>query len=192
MIFKEIDPRKLNINEHELTARMSAPCDLGNGILAKLYGELVSVAKPAYVAMRVELNEQNGGVTVGNFHSSSKALAKLCAGCASSIALVATLGVGVDRLILKRALTSKAEAFMIDAIADALIEALCDHAEEDVSRGFITNGRFSPGYSDIELSLGEEIIALTTAEKALGIKLTDSGLMVPKKSVNALIPIKDV
>ena len=191
MIFKEIDPRELNINKHELSARMSAPCDLEDGIFAELYGELVSVAKPTYVAMRVELTEQNGGITVGKFHSSSKALTKLCQGCISSIALVATLGIGVDRLIFKRTQTSKAEAFIIDAMADALVEALCDLAEKEVSSGLLTNGRFSPGYSDIELLLGEELITLTAAEKVLGIKFTESGLMVPKKSVNALIPIKD-
>ncbi len=192
MIFKEIDPKKLNINKHELSARMSAPCDLEDGIFAKLYAELLLIAKPAYVAGRVELTEQNGGITGGKFNSRSKALVKLCQGCSSCIAFVATLGMGVDRLIFKRAQISKAEAFMIDAISDALIEALCDLAEEELGQGVMTNGRFSPGYSDIELSIGAELVALTTADKVLGIKLTESGLMVPKKSVNALIPIKDV
>ena len=192
MIFKEADPRKLNINKHELSVRMAAPCDLEDGIFAKLYDELLLIAKPAYVAVRVELAEQNGGISIGKFNSSSKALIKLCQGCSSCIAFVATLGIGVDRLIFKRAQISKAEAFMIDAISDALVEALCDLAEEELSQGLMTNGRFSPGYSDIELSIGAELLALTTADKALGIKLTESGLMVPKKSVNALIPIKDV
>ena len=191
MIFKEIDPKKLNINKHELSARMAAPCDLEDEIFAKLYAELLLIAKPAYVAVRVELAEQNGGISIGKFNSSSKALIKLCQGCSSCIAFVATLGIGVDRLIFKRAQISKAEAFMIDAISDALVEALCDLAEEELSQGFSTNGRFSPGYSDIELSLGAELITVTTADKTLGIKLTESGLMVPKKSVNALIPIED-
>ena len=63
MIFKEIDPKKLNINKHELSARMYAPCDIEDGIFAKLYAELLLIAKPAYVAGRVELIEQNGGQT---------------------------------------------------------------------------------------------------------------------------------
>ena len=103
MIFKEADPRKLNINKHELSARMAAPCDLEDEIFAKLYDELLLIAKPAYVAVRVELAEQNGGISIGKFNSSSKALIKLCQGCSSCIAFVATLGIGVDRLIFKRA-----------------------------------------------------------------------------------------
>ena len=78
------------------------------------------------------------------------------------------------------------------ALADALIEALCDFAEAEVCSGLDTSGRFSPGYADLELSLGKEIIALTDAERTLGIKLTESGLMVPKKSVNAIIAVRNL
>jgi hypothetical protein len=84
-----------------------------------------------------------------------------------------------------------AEAFIIDALADALIEAVCDAAEEEISLGLDTTGRFSPGYGDLELSLGCEILTLCDAERLLGIKMTESALMVPKKSVSAIIAIKD-
>lgn len=191
-MFKTIDPKELKINRHELSARMSAPCDLENGTVAKLYGELLSVAKPAYVATRVKLNRHNGGVTLGNFNSESRALIKISDGCSSLIALVATLGIGVDRLILKRAQISAAETFVLDALADALIEALCDLAEDEVKSDLATSGRVSPGYSDIELSLGKELIALTGAGKTLGIKFSENGMMIPQKSVNALIAVKDV
>ena len=191
MIFKAIDPKELNINSRELRARMSAPCDLENGITAKLYSELVSAAKPAYVATRVKLKRQNGEITIGKFNSESRALIKLCDDCSSVFVLVATLGVGVDRLILKKTLTSKAEAFVTDALADAMIEALCDLAEDELSSELMVKGRVSPGYSDIELSLGKELIVLTAADKTLGIKFTESGMMVPQKSVNALIAIKN-
>ena len=97
----------------------------------------------------------------------------------------------MDRLILKLANISPRDAFVIDAMADALIEALCDYAEARVCEGLSTTGRFSPGYGDLELSLGKEIISLTDAERTLGIKLTLGGLMVPKKSVNAIIAIRN-
>jgi cobalamin-dependent methionine synthase I len=76
-------------------------------------------------------------------------------------------------------------------MADALVEALCDLAEREICAGLKTRPRFSPGYGDLELSLGEELVALTDADKLLRIRMTESGLMVPKKSVNALIVIKD-
>ena len=63
--------------------------------------------------------------------------------------------------------------------------------ERKITHGLAAHGRFSPGYADFELGIGREIISLTGAERVLGIKLTESGLMVPKKSVNAIIVIKN-
>ena len=191
MIYKETDPTKLRIDARELRARLSSPGGLEGAVAERLYGELLSVAKPAYVATRVELSRQNGGIALGRIVSRSEALARLTDGCSAGVALVCTLGVGVDRLILKRAQISPAEAFILDALADAMVEALCDLAESETC-DLGASPRFSPGYADIELSLGKEIIALTSAEKLLGIRFTESGLMIPKKSVNALVAIKDV
>ncbi len=191
MIFKAIDPGELNINEHELSARLSMPCDLKKGEEGRLLGEVVTAAKPAYVATRVKITKQNGTITIGSFTSRSQALLKVFNGCSSVIVIVATLGVGIDRFILKKAQISAKEAFVIDALSDAMIEALCDLAEEEMGEGLVTRKRVSPGYADIELSLGKELIVLTAADKMLGIKLTESGMMIPQKSVNALIAVKD-
>ena len=137
-----------------------------------------------------QLKRENGAIYIGNAKSESKSLAKLCQSSDECLLLCATLGIGVDRLVLKTASISARDAFVIDAMADALIESLCDYAEARICEGLLTTGRFSPGYGDLELSLGGEIIALTDAERAIGIKLTASGLMIPKKSVNAIIAIR--
>jgi cobalamin-dependent methionine synthase I len=128
---------------------------------------------------------------VGNTASASRALAELCRDSEECILLAATLGVGVDRLVLRLASVSARDGFLADAMADALIEALCDLAEARVCEGLDTSGRFSPGYADLELSMGREILLLTDAERVLGIKLSEGGLMIPKKSVNAIIAIKN-
>jgi hypothetical protein len=191
MIYRNVDARDLRLDERELAARLGSPEGLSKGENAELYEMLLDVAKPAYTATRVKLNRENDGISIGNTHSRSTALMKLSEGSSSCLALVATLGVGVDRLILKSSQLSASRAFIIDAMADALVEALCDLAEREICAGLKTRPRFSPGYGDLELSLGEELVALTDADKLLGIRMTESGLMVPKKSVNALIVIKD-
>ena len=189
MIFENVDPRALVINEAELTARLSAPTDAERGNLSALYESLIAVARPAYVAERVKVNTENGRLYVGTEGSDSLALGKFLKESSECAVMVATLGVGVDRLILKRAHTSAAEAFILDALADAMIESLCDLVEKRVREGE-TSSRFSPGYADLELGFGRAIIALTDAERRLGVKLTESGLMVPKKSVNAIIALR--
>lgn len=187
--YRKVDARVLRINRHELAARLASPEGTDPTDLSGLYEELVRASSPAYVATRVKLNKKNGTVEIGRALSHSSALCKLLSGSLECLAFVATLGVGVDRLILKRAQSSPYESFVIDAMADALVEALCDHAEAELTYGIECGSRFSPGYADIELALGREIITLTGADKLLGIRLTESGLVVPKKSVNALIPI---
>ena len=191
MNYKSVDPRILKINENELKARLAIPT-LESCELSALYNRLLSESKPMYVATRVELIRENGGIRIGGIKTESRALLKFSEGASSYIAMVATLGVGVDRLILKTSKISSADAFIIDAMADALIEALCDYAEEEICQGLVASGRFSPGYADLELSAGYEILSLCNAEKMLGIKVTESGLMIPKKSVNALIAVKEV
>ena len=156
----------------------------------RLYDMLASVAKPAYSAVYVSLSRQNGGITLGNIRIDSRALGEVCLGSDECVLLAATLGIGVDRLIFKTASLSPRDAFIIDSIADAMVESLCDRAESDVCGTKDHAPRFSPGYADLALSVGEEILRITDAERILGIKLSESGLMIPKKSVNAIIAIK--
>ena len=191
MIFNNVSPDSLAIDVRELSARLGAPSESLIDGISELEEKLFSVAKPSYTAMRVKLKRENGAVVIGNAVSHSRALSKLLDGSDECVLLVATLGIGVDRLVMRTANISTRDAFVIDALADALIEALCDFAEAEVCSGLDTSGRFSPGYADLELSLGRDIIAMTDAERTLGIKLTESGLMVPKKSVNAIIAVRN-
>lgn len=191
MIYRNVDARELRLDSRELAARLGTPFGGNSYELAGAYDELVKAANPAYVAIRVKLNRENGGISIGKALSKSASLLKISEGASSCFILVASLGVGVDRLILKKAGISPSEAFIIDAMSDALVESLCDLAESQICEGLVTKPRFSPGYGDLELSLGKDLVAITGADKMLGIRMSESGLMIPKKSVNALIVIKD-
>ena len=189
MIYESVNARELVIDKRELSARLGAPCEPGNVGIERAYQRLVAVASPAYVAVRVKINRENDALCIGGIQTYSRALVKVCESCDECFLLCATLGVGVDRLVMKTATVSAKDAFEIDAVADAFIEALCDLAEKKISHGLDTRTRFSPGYADLELSFGEGIISLTDAQRFLGIRLTATGLMVPKKSVSAIIGI---
>ena len=190
MKYENVDPRVLKINMNELCARLSVR-SIDAFDFSALYDRLIAEAKPAYVATRVGVIRNGDAIQIGNTKTESKALAKFFEGASDYIALVATLGIGVDRLILKTSKLSASEAFVIDAMADALVESLCDFAEAELCKDITASGRFSPGYADLELSVGYELLSLCSAEKMLGIKVSESGLMIPKKSVNALIAVKD-
>ena len=46
--------------------------------------------------------------------------------------------------------------------------------------------RYSPGYGDLPLTLQPRLLALLDAERKIGLTLTDTCLMTPRKSVTAL------
>ena len=51
--------------------------------------------------------------------------------------------------------------------------------------------RFSPGYGDLPLTLQPEICAALDVQRRLGIHVTESLLMIPSKSVTAVIGLSD-
>ena len=190
MIYENIDAHDLRIDTRELSARLGAPIGREVDGITDLYELLLSLAKPAYSAVYVNLDRQNDSITIGNVSTKSRALEEVARDSTECILLAATLGVGVDRLIIRAAGRSARDAFILDALADAMIESLCDEAEKRLTVGLDTAPRFSPGYADLDLSFGREILRMTDAERLLGIKLSESGLMLPKKSVNAIITVK--
>ena len=190
IICETVSAASLNLNMLELSARLGIPADAHLDGIEAVRHRLLDEARPAYAVRRIKIQRDGDSIIIGSMRSRSRALAKLCEDSDECLLLVATLGIGVDRLVMRTASTSPKDAFVIDAMADALVEALCDRAQLRATAGLDTTGRFSPGYGDLELALGREIVALTNAERTLGIKHTSGGLMVPKKSVNAIIAIR--
>ena len=112
-------------------------------------------------------------------------------GCDRAILFAATLGAGVDRLLMQAALRSPAHQYIADAVASALIEALCDRAETDLCGPHPHTHRFSPGYGDLPLTLQPALLNLLNAHRQIGVALTDSLLMTPTKSVTAILGLRN-
>lgn len=120
---------------------------------------------------------------------------KLCSnlrGCKGAIVFVATTGSGVDRLIHKHQNVRVSRAVIIDAIGSAAIESLCDVLTYELENeyGVTFTPRFSPGYSDLSILCQKDILKSTDAMRKIGVTLTDHNLMVPMKSVSAIMGVK--
>ena len=59
-----------------------------------------------------------------------------------------------------------------------------------ISKELDTTKRFSPGYSDFPLEFQRVLLAYLDAKNTVGIDLTDKILMVPSKSITAVLGIK--
>lgn len=150
--------------------------------------ELMQAVTCRYTALRVPIHRQSGlELGFGAIHS--RHLQKNLVGCEEAFLFAVTLGLGVDRYLNRCAALSGAKHFIADALASALAEAAAEEAEKRIKGSLCCNPRFSPGYGDLPLELQKPLLTLLEAQK-IGITLNQNLLMVPTKSITAIMGIK--
>ena len=110
------------------------------------------------------------------------------------VLFAATLGMEVERLSRQKQLKNMAEALVFDACADAAIEDVCDNFCHDLAREIsplCLTRRFSPGYGDLPLTYQKKMFDALDIFRRIGVSLTESGLMLPQKSVTAIMGIRE-
>ena len=104
-----------------------------------------------------------------------------------------TLGSAVDSLIRTGQIRDMAQAVLLDCGASVLIEQICDTFEEQIRceiNGFMT-GRYSPGYGDLPLEIQKQLIRVLDGPRKIGLTVSQSYSMIPRKSVTAVLGIAD-
>jgi len=121
----------------------------------------------------------------------------MLAPCREAVLLAATLGAESERLLLRMQAKDAAQALLLDAVLSAAIEAVLDAREEAMrgelaAQGRYLTDRFSPGYGDMPLAQTREICEVLGAQRAIGLTVSAGGVMIPRKSVTAILGISDV
>ncbi len=119
---------------------------------------------------------------------------RMLSGCHEAVLLAATLGAGSERMLLKAQAKSGAEAVLLDAVLSAAIEAVCDAQEAALrdslaAHGLYLTDRFSPGYGDMPMRQTREICEVLATGRTIGLTVSSSGIMIPRKSVTAILGI---
>lgn len=123
-------------------------------------------------------------------------IARHLEGAAECVLLACTLGVENERGLRRRSITDPLGALLYDAASSSLIESAADAATERIAaeaatRGLHANGRFSPGYGDLPLAAQRPLLAALDATRRIGLTSTQSNLLVPTKSITAVIGLFD-
>lgn len=171
---------KLNRDEILRYMRMKSakPDAVLSARIDALEKEVLAAARPVSKRMRVE---------VAALTFQSRDLRRCLGEAKEAYLFAATLGHDVDRLIRKYAALSAADLLIVQAIAATAIEQYID--DETASWGEKLLPRFSPGYGDLPLSVQREFLATLDPKGSLGITLTETFLMIPSKSVTAIIGV---
>ena len=157
--------------------------------------EVKAAAVPRSIHERFPINFTGDDTfQIASMQLKSRSLRRNLAGCREVYLFAATLGIAVDTLIRRTTLMDTAKGAVMQAAAAAVIEAYCDGEnallrKQTEAEGLFLRPRFSPGYGDLTLDCQREFLNLLKAQKSIGLTVTDSGLMVPIKSVTAIIGI---
>lgn len=127
-------------------------------------------------------------------HLPGQSIANHLHGALEVVLFAATLGHGIDRELRRLSAADPLGQVMFDAAATDAIERVANKTEAQIrsdaaTRGLHCSWRFSPGYGDLPLDVQPAFLRVLDATRRLGITLTPSNLMVPTKSVTAIVGI---
>lgn len=148
----------------------------------------VIMPKAIYVKCPVSIDGKT--VALGELKMDSQKLSAFLDGANEAYIFVATLGAMADREVNKYLRAEPSRGVILNAVMVAFIEEFCDKLNGYLLGVDSSTKRFSPGYGDLALEHQREVLALLDAQRTVGITLTDTCLMVPTKSVSAIVGIK--
>ena len=162
-------------------------------MIRECFKELERISEPKcnYRIFGLSFPEENE-LQICNLHIKSKNLYKNLCGCEQVIVFATTLGSAVDRQLRTCELKNIAKAVVMQACATAMLEEYCDQMQEKIAKELALDKlylrpRFSPGYGDFSILHQKEILDMLDAPKRIGLAMTDAYMLVPTKSVTAVI-----
>ena len=162
-------------------------------LLSHCEKELLSVIRPDYIYSIFELNE-DFTLASCDFELVGKSIKDHVRDCKKVIFMCATAGSEVDRLIRMKQVGNMAEATVIDSMASACVEQICDKIEEVIKEDFPNmdmTWRFGLGYGDFPLELQKKFLEVLQAPKRIGVCVSNSMMLTPTKSVTCVIGLKE-
>ncbi|MDR1116965.1 MAG: methionine synthase [Oscillospiraceae bacterium] len=151
-------------------------------------------AAPRHVRKTFGIQLRSDGIQVENsgLLLCGEDISRHLTGCGSVVLLAATLSVPADNLIRRWENADLTRSLVLDACAGQLIEQYLDEIEAQICHeagetGLTVTSRFSPGYGDLPLDIQPKLLAVLDAGKKIGLTCTESLILLPRKSVTAIL-----
>lgn len=172
--------------------RGNQPDEQTENMIGEVTAELERDSLPKSVYREYDCKVVENQVRIGQYTVVSNHLAKNLQGCERAVILAATIGRAADLMIKKYSVVNMAKATVVQAAGASAIENYVDEVEDEIrkkaeSRGLYLRPRFSPGYGDFPLECQKDIFQMLECSKRIGITLAEGNLMMPTKSVTAVI-----
>lgn len=186
------------LNIDEALRYMGCPPDKADPAIRALAersaAELLPVTRPRWAYRVFAVTREEDGVRFGGLLLPGQDLKEHLSGCSRAVLFCATLSAGVDGLIRRAESVDMARALALDCCATAAVEGLCDAIEAELQGMFPGCSfpyRFSPGYGDLPISVQGELLELLDAPRRIGLTATASHILIPRKSVTAILGVAE-
>ena len=190
-------PITLNqLNIDEVLRYMGCPPDRADPATRALAedcaAQVLQTVTPRWTYRVFDLDFEEGGVRMGGLLLPGEDLRTHLKGCERAALFCATLGAGADALIRRAESGDMARALALDCAAATAVEEVCDQIELELQAlfpGCSFPFRYSPGYGDLPLTLQGDLLALLDAPRRVGLTASASNILLPRKSVTAILGI---
>lgn len=159
--------------------------------------DTLRLVQPRYTYRCFDLVRQDGAIVLGGTQIAlpGRDIAALLQDCPRCLLLAATLGMPLEQAIRRAEIADMTRALILDCCGSSAIEAVCDRVEQTLSAQqgdavYLTD-RFSPGYGDMPIEFQAQMTSLLDTSRQIGLSLTDSYILTPRKSVTAVIGLAD-
>ncbi len=196
-----------NINYHDLRLSLADVCEqMGYGdatpdddVMAEVraVGDMAAaVARPRFCYMLADgtLDLVRDTLTIGGTELHvGRIISRQLRGSEAFALFVATAGAEFEDLQMRlKDDDDMVRTFIADSFGSVIAERTADIMEECLQgeldgRGWRHTNRFSPGYCGWHVSEQQRLFPLFGVERPCGVRLTESSLMVPIKSVSGVI-----
>lgn len=162
------------------------------GVMDKCEIEMLKALRPKFVYRAFDFEIVEDGVKI---HNTSLILPgndikKHLDNCKKVVLMAVTLSSDVDRVIRTAQIRDMLEALALDCYASAAVEQCCDKVEEFIKSDFEEyemTFRYGVGYGDLPLKVQAEFLKVLNASRLIGLNVTESSILTPRKSVTAVI-----
>ncbi|EQF22478.1 vitamin B12 dependent methionine synthase, activation domain protein [Clostridioides difficile CD160] len=199
-----IEKGNININQSEVLRYLQYRGQEIDKDLKDTIDECVDITKnkinPRYLSRiyPIKINKDNVVELEGtNLTLKSKDIYELLKECNECVIMAATLGLEIEKEIKRHSYSDLTKGLIIDSCGTTAIEEVCDIVQDNVEKVFSEQNKFitmrySPGYGDLPIEKNIDILNVLNAQKQIGLTITSNGIMIPRKSVVAIIGISNI
>jgi len=192
----QIEIEKKNVVSYMASGKKQSLSPFVEDIIEKLLPELDQLIEPRldYLVQPIEKINRGKVFLYGGICLVSPILGKTIKHCREAVCFVGTIGSKLEEEIrasmLKGLMT---RAYILDAIGSMSVEGMIKNFHHFLGESYARENkgvtlRFSPGYCDWALEEQKKIFSLF-AGRETGVQLTDSLLMLPRKSISGIIGV---